>query len=176
VDLNKLGQVNTLLRDEVSNAYEPGSGYTSLEAKDLADAQDALGKVELKHVAPDAQGSYPDLLRKYAVANDASRNTGIASEQPLIGGSQRGMSLTGGAIVAAKKTHPVARAVLSQWAKRNNAPNSTLSSVVTKMKGPVAMGVAQALGNDDSLQAAVEIHKAQGEGQDTREAINPGSE
>ena len=47
---------------------------------------------------------------------------------------------------------------------------------MTKMKGPVAMGVAQALGNDDSLQAAVEIHKAQGEGQDTREAINPGSE
>jgi hypothetical protein len=176
VPLDKVGQVNSQLRQDVQNAHDPASGFTAGEARDLHDAKDALFKVELEHVAPDSKDTYPDLLRKYAVANDASTNTGLAGERPTITGGQRGIGPMGAAMLTAKKTHPVARAVLSQWAKRNNAPNSTLSSVVTKMKGPVAMGVAQALGNDDSLQAAVEIHKAQGEGQDTREAINPGSE
>jgi hypothetical protein len=172
VSLDKLGQTASQLRADAQTASGRNSGYTSLEAADLRAASQKLGLVEQSSVAPASQEGYKDLLRRYSVASEAQQGTADALTSHNSAAYPR-RSIAKGVV------NQAARAVLKTYNAVHNNPNSTLGKaalLASKASPGAASAITQALSSGDPLEAAVEIHKAQGTDQDAREAINPGAE
>lgn len=155
------------MRSRVGDLYNARAmGNLQVDPEDIAPLRGVTEKLgTMAQNASTDPAAYPDVVRKYAVASEAKQGTA----QDVVKGLNDPSFFRSTHRAMLNKT---AQGVLGAYkASRGILP--TLSEKLAESTPAAANAVRTALDSGNDVQAAVELHKAQGTDQQAREAVSP---